>query len=67
MEKKTYETPKVTIIEFGAQNAMCNNVVCTSINIEKSYTGFNRYNHDDAINEDGVIDYGTDPFNGRQF
>ena len=65
MKKEIYENPKVEIVDLGTEDAICNNnVVCASLSIEKTYSGFHRYYGSDEADENGVVDYGESPFGG---
>lgn len=68
MKKEIYENPKVEIVDLGTEDAICNNnVVCASLSIQKTYSGFHRYDSDETlIDENGgvVVDYGESPFGG---
>ena len=65
MKKEIYENPKVEIVDLGTEDAICNNnVVCASLSIEKTYSGFHRYDSDENPINNGVVDYGESPFGG---
>lgn len=66
MKKEIYENPKVEIVDLGTEDAICD-VVCASLSIEKTYSGFRQYGSDEKLeNENGnvVVDYGESPFGG---
>lgn len=66
MKKEIYENPKVEIVDLGTEDAICNSVVCASLSIEKTYSGFHRYGSDENLVDEnsGVVDYGESPFGG---
>ena len=65
MKKEIYENPKVEIVDLGTEDAICDSVVCASLLIEKTYSGFHRYyGSDENRVENGVVDYGESPFGG---
>lgn len=64
MKKEIYENPKVEIVDLGTEDAICD-VVCASLSIEKTYSGFHRYGSDKKfVDDNGVVDYGESPFGG---